>query len=92
MSLDLKAVRALADQWESWLDPVTPQMLRQCADELDALKQDAERYRCMRDLCELIGHTESLEPAKWKWVFWTPAPLDDEDIGEALDRARRETT
>jgi len=99
--IDTQAVRALADELRKNWRVETADMLRQCADEIDALrgqalsdpergeyfamKEDAARYRWLRDKWFVAGfafpwHEELLEP---------PA---NHRLDEAIDRARKGTT
>jgi len=91
--IDTKAVRALADDVEKhWAINRAYETLRQCADEIDAMKEDAERYRWLRN--------DSIN-ASWKTPTVTAyCPdginvdnvLDGERLDDAIDRARKGTT
>jgi hypothetical protein len=80
--VDTKAVRALAkDLGPCWLADT----LNQCADELDALKEDAARYRWLRDEWFIAGHA----------LPWEECDLEcpaSNRLDEAIDRARKGTT
>jgi hypothetical protein len=92
--IDTKAVRALADRlantiemmrWPEQLGWEGAKSLRQCADEIDAMKEDAERYRWLRD-----DVTDA--PGQHHADIIYLKHLHGADLDAAIDRARKGTT
>ena len=82
--IDTKAVRALADILVHNDERETRDMLRQCADEIDALKEDAERYQVCRNQSSMEFRIEDR--------FNSMLTLTPKGVDEACDRARNGTT
>jgi hypothetical protein len=80
--VDTKAVRALADRLNPYEEPAD--VLRQCADEIDALKEDAERLEFL--MRHISG--KALRPIIGE-MAWTG---DLQEFRSAIDHARKGTT
>jgi len=90
--IDTKAVRALADKQANVWTPIgweadVANMLRQCADRIDALEDDAARYRWLQSNVDgvswCVTHDGNTGSSDW---------LVGPELDDAIDRARKGTT